>query len=183
REDLWRELRWSMLTCVVFGVMFGLHFAGAQPILFTHSGFAAVLEFFAWLGFVLLVHDTFFYWSHRLLHHPALFARVHSVHHRSHTPSPFSALAFHPAEAVLQGIWAIPLFFLPIPTAVWLAFALAAITINVVGHCGVEVVPRRIRERWSWLNFTTTHDLHHQRVRGNYGLYLSLWDRVMGTRV
>ncbi|PZR07162.1 MAG: sterol desaturase [Archangium gephyra] len=182
RADLWREFRWSMLTCVVFGVMFGVAFTGQAPKPLTHSGFAAVLEFFGWLAVVLIIHDTFFYWSHRLLHHPLLFARVHAVHHRSHTPSPFSALAFHPLEAMLQGVWALPLFLLPIPTVVWLAFAVAAITINVVGHCGVEVVPQRLRASLPWLNYTTNHDAHHAHVRGNYGLYFSLWDRVMGTR-
>lgn len=165
RADLWREFRWSMLTCVVFGVMFGVAFTGQAPKPLTHSGFAAVLEFFGWLAVVLIIHDTFFYWSHRLLHHPLLFA-----------------LAFHPLEAMLQGVWALPLFLLPIPTVVWLAFAVAAITINVVGHCGVEVVPERIRKSLSWFNYTTNHDAHHAHVRGNYGLYFSLWDRVMGTR-
>ncbi len=185
REDLARELRASFLTCVVFGVLFGVSLAGTQPRPLQHSGLGAVAEFVGWLAAVLVVHDTYFYWSHRLLHHPRVFAAVHHLHHRSHTPSPFSALAFHPVEAVLQGIWAVPLFLLPIPTVVWLAFAVAAIVINVIGHCGVELVPARWRESraLAWLNFTTNHDAHHQHVRGNYALYFSVWDRVMGTRV
>ena len=127
REDLAREVRASFLTCVVFGVLFGVSLAGTQPRPLQHSGLSAVAEFVGWLAAVLVVHDTYFYWSHRLLHHPRVFAAVHHLHHRSHTPSPFSALAFHPVEAVLQGIWAVPLFLLPIPTVVWLAFAVAAI--------------------------------------------------------
>ena len=37
----------------------------------------------------------------------------------------------------------------------------------------------------SWVkyisNTPTNHIMHHEKMRGNYGLYFSFWDRVMGT--
>ena len=31
------------------------------------------------------------------------------------------------------------------------------------------------------LNTTTNHAMHHEKMRGNYGLYFNVWDRLMGT--
>ena len=37
----------------------------------------------------------------------------------------------------------------------------------------------------SWLrrilNTPTNHIMHHEKLRGNYGLYFNIWDRLMGT--
>ena len=45
---------------------------------------------YCWLAFplMLLIHDTYFYWTHRIMHHPKLFNLFHLLHHRSTNPSP-----------------------------------------------------------------------------------------------
>ena len=40
------------------------------------------------LVLMVILHDAYFYWTHRLLHHPAFFERFHRVHHLSTTPTP-----------------------------------------------------------------------------------------------
>lgn len=182
-EDLKRELLASAVTAVLFGSLFGFVFGGQQPIRLSHSGAFAWLEFFAWLGVIILIHDTWFYWSHRFLHHRWVFPRVHALHHRSTNPSPFAALAFHPLEAVMQVIWAVPLSVVPIPSLVWLAFSFLAIFVNVLGHAGVEPYPLgwQTHPVFKWLNFATMHNRHHVRFDAHYGLYFSFWDRLMDT--
>jgi sterol desaturase/sphingolipid hydroxylase (fatty acid hydroxylase superfamily) len=172
-----------VVTAVLFGTLFGVVFGGRPPVLLTRTGWGATLEFCGWLGFVVLLHDTYFYWSHRLLHHRRIFPVVHALHHRSTNPSPFAALAFHPLEAVMQVIWAVPLAVVPIPSLVWLAFSFLAIFVNVLGHCGVEPYPLSWQQHpvLKWLNFATMHNRHHLEFEGNFGLYFSVWDRVMGT--
>lgn len=182
--DLRRELFASVQTALIFGALFGLVFAGQAPRPLTHVGWRGALEFFAWLAFVLVVHDTYFYWSHRLAHHPRLFRRVHALHHQSRNPSPFAALAFQPAEALLQVAWAVPLgLALPVPSSVWLAFSFVAMFINVLGHCNVELYPRgwATHPVLQWLNSSTAHNRHHLELHRNFGLYFTLWDRLMGT--
>ena len=73
-------------------------------------------------------------------------------------------------------------FFLPLHEVVLFVFLAIMIVRNAMGHAGVEFHPR------GWVDgpcdiFTTVthHDLHHQRARGNYGLYFTWWDRLMGT--
>ncbi len=184
RADLRRELLASVGTGVLFGCFFAVVFAGQRPLPLTREGLGAVAEFALWLALLLVVHDTYFYWSHRLAHHPAVFPRVHALHHASRNPSPFAALAFHPLEAVLQVAWAVPLgLWVPVPTSVWFAFSFVAIFINVLGHAGVELSPAgwRTHPVLRWLNSATLHDQHHVQVRGNYGLYFTAWDRLLGT--
>jgi Delta7-sterol 5-desaturase len=141
--------------------------------------------FVLFLTFVL--HDTYFYWAHRLMHHPKLYARFHRVHHESTDPTPFTAYSFHPLEAMMEGLAAaalIPLFVvLPWHASILFVWGLGQIVLNVIGHLGYEVYP-------SWwhrvplLNQKTTathHYMHHQMVGGNYGLYFRWWDRACGT--
>ena len=123
---------------------------------------------------LLLWHDFYFYWTHRLLHSRWLFRRVHGVHHRSRNPSPWAAYAFHPIEALVNS--------LVTPLAL-LAFTIHQIVRNAHGHLSIETMPRGFARHWLGGRFTTTtdHHLHHETAQGNYGLWFTWWDRWMGT--
>lgn len=51
-----------------------------------------------------VMHDVYFYATHRLLHTRPLYKWVHSWHHRAHNPSPWTAFSFHPVEALVQAL-------------------------------------------------------------------------------
>lgn len=142
------------------------------------------LWFAASLILMIVAHDAYFYWVHRLAHHRGLFRWVHRRHHLSNNPSPFTAYSFDLAEAVLMGSF-VPLWVLLVPTqwAVVDLFVLHQIVRNTLLHCGIEVMPARAdgRPRFDWLTTTTHHDLHHGRMGWNFGLYFTWWDRWMGT--
>jgi sterol desaturase/sphingolipid hydroxylase (fatty acid hydroxylase superfamily) len=57
------------------------------------------------------------------------------------------------------------------------------ITFNVLGHTGYEFHPRWLMDSWlgKVLNTPTNHVQHHEKLKGNYGLYFNVWDRLMGT--
>jgi sterol desaturase/sphingolipid hydroxylase (fatty acid hydroxylase superfamily) len=136
------------------------------------------------LVLMILAHDAYFYWVHRLAHHRRLFRRVHHRHHLSHNPTPFTAYSFDLAEAVLMGSF-VPLWVLLVPTQ-WVVvdlFVLHQIVRNTLLHCGIEVMPARAdgRPLFDWLTTTTHHDLHHGQMAWNFGLYFTWWDRWMGT--
>jgi hypothetical protein len=50
---------------------------------------------------VPVIHEFHFFCIHRLIHTPFLYKRVHSVHHNSVNPSPWSSLSMHPVEHLL----------------------------------------------------------------------------------
>jgi len=105
KADFWREIFHSMQTTAVFAIASGL-------ILLTpfraHTWVYLNLNSYPlwWIGVSLLlslvVHDTYFYWMHRLLHHKALFKHAHLLHHKSTNPSPWTAYAFHFFEAITE---------------------------------------------------------------------------------
>lgn len=140
--------------------------------------------FAASLLLIILVHDAYFYWVHRLIHHRRLFRKCHMRHHRSRNPTPFTAYSFDIAEAVLMAAF-VPLWMVLVPTP-WTVigiFMLHQIARNVIGHAGYEISPARRdgRPLIDWMTTATHHDLHHQKVTCNYGLYFTWWDRWMGT--
>jgi Delta7-sterol 5-desaturase len=187
RAHAHRELRYSASTAVIFSLV------GLLVVLGDREG---VLRFYAdpaahgWAYFaftivaLVVLHDAYFYWTHRAMHHPWLFRHVHRVHHLSTNPSPLAAYSFAPAEAVVHAAF-VPLVGLVMPLSQVAVFAFLAFMIirNVIAHLGVELLPRWfVRNRWTAQSTTTTHHaLHHRKPGGNYGLYFTFWDRWLGT--
>ncbi|WOR15682.1 sterol desaturase family protein [Hyphomonas sp. FCG-A18] len=181
------ELKNSFFAMAVFVGMDILVFEAANLGLF--KKYDDISEYglvWFWLSMPLLIifHDTYFYWTHRAMHHPKLYKLFHMTHHRSHNPTPFTAYSFAPLEAIVSYLY-VPLALMVIPTHGIALYTVLTIMIfkNAIGHCGYEVFPRH----WAklpvlgWLTTVTHHDMHHERGNGNFGLYFTLWDRWMGT--
>ncbi len=142
------------------------------------------LWFAAALVLIIVGHDAYFYWTHRLIHDPRLFRRFHRRHHKSHNPSPFTAYSFDLGEAAINGAF-VPLWLVLVPTP-WPVvglFMLHQIVRNTIGHSGYELFPATAdgRPLFDWLTTVTHHDLHHAEAGWNYGLYFTWWDRWMKT--
>lgn len=186
-RQLRREALWSLSTVSIFALLAlgtGIAFALGWTAVYVEFGAHGWTWWAASLVLLIVGHDTYFYWTHRAMHHPRLYRWFHRTHHRSVSPSPWAAYSFAPAEAVVEGAYLTVLVFLvPLhPTAI-LVFVLHQLGRNVLGHSGIELFPRGVsHSRWlGWLTMTTHHDLHHRRVNGNYGLYFTWWDRLMAT--
>jgi len=133
---------------------------------------------------VLIVHDAYFYWTHRWMHHPALFRFFHWEHHKSAAPTVFTAYSFAIPEAIVQGLFGVFYVALfPATFATLIFFQFIEILHNLMIHSGVDVLPRTlvVSKRWGWLAGAAHHDLHHRTSRGNFGLYTRFWDRVFKT--
>ncbi len=187
KKDLRREIRYSLSTAVVFALVGTCLKLGARFGVFRLYEGVATRD---WLYFafsvvaMIVVQDTYFYWTHRAMHQPRFFKRVHRVHHMSHDPSPWAAYAFAPAEAFVQAAY-VPLvtLVLPIHELALFAFLGFMITRNVFGHLGIELLPKKFATSplTQWSTTTTHHAMHHRRSDANYGLYFTFWDRLMGT--
>lgn len=133
---------------------------------------------------VIVAHDTWFYWMHRLIHHRRLFGRVHQLHHRSRNPTPFTSYAFDVPEAAGHAVFlTLFLALVPMHPAGIMIFAIHMMLRNAIGHSGYEVFPARAdgRPLLDWISTVTHHDLHHAAPGYNFGLYFTWWDRWMGT--
>lgn len=142
------------------------------------------LWWFASVGVMIILHDTYFYWTHRLMHHPKLYRHFHRTHHASMDPTPWAAYSFSPLEALVQaGIGPLVAFTIPAHPTAFATFMVWQISFNVLGHCGYEVYPQWfMRTPLGWfLNSPTHHAMHHEKFRGNFSLYFNIWDWLMQT--
>jgi Delta7-sterol 5-desaturase len=185
-KDVQREVSFSLLTTAVYATvaLFTVQLEQAGYTTF-YSGLDAFPLWYTALSLplILVLHDAYFYWVHRLMHIKRLFRLFHLTHHRSHTPTPWAAYAFAPGEAVLMACF-VPLYawLFPVHELVLFVFLITMILRNAMGHSGIEFHPQWwVDSPWDFLTTVTHHDLHHQRGRGNYGLYFTWWDRWMGT--
>ena len=182
-----REILASLRTVLVFAVN------GTLIVLGTKAGIIPIyteIQTFGWAYLVfstavlILAHDAWFYWLHRLLHHPPLFRRLHRLHHRSHNPTPFTSYSFDLGEAVAHAIY-LPLILLLLPAhpVAILIFVTHMMLRNAIGHSGYELFPanRNGQPLFDWMTTVTHHDLQHAHGGYNLGLYFTWWDRLMGT--
>jgi Delta7-sterol 5-desaturase len=186
-RDIRRELIASLRTATIFSLIgLGLYAAASRGWITLYPDFErrGLAYFVATLALMILAHDAYFYWTHRLMHHRRLFRWFHLTHHLSHAPTPWAAYAFAVPEALVQAAF-LPFFvaIVPMHELALLAFMTFQIVRNVMGHAGFEIHPGGfIRSPWlRWNNTTTHHDLHHETGRYNFGLYFRWWDRLMGT--
>ena len=184
--DVRREIASSLRTVLVFSVVYaGLYF-GARAGFFTiYLGIAPLGWGYMLLSMIGIVvaHDAYFYWTHRLLH-LRRFARSHRTHHQSITPTAYSCYAFDGVEATMHALFQ-PLWLLAVPMqlpALMIAIAFMLMR-NVFAHSGVELFAHgSSRSKWfGWLVTNTDHDLHHASFHYNFGFHFTWWDRLMGT--
>ena len=186
-KHIMREIGFSLLSMFIFSIfslmVFVLQQHGYTKIytdIHAHSTGYFIFSVFAFI----IAHDTYFYWSHRLMHHKKIYQHVHLIHHKSFNPTPWATFSFHPIEAVMQVlILPIMVFLIPLHPLAILIWSMYQLVLNVGGHTGYEVFrsgfTKRIHTFWS--NTATHHNMHHKHVTCNYSLYFNVWDRIMGT--
>ncbi len=181
-SQILREIGWSFCTVLVFsGFLWIAINLGIARL--TKPGAYGPFGIVVLVVGLIVCHDAYFYWTHRLLHSKPL-ATVHWVHHRSRTPTVWAAYSLHPVEAMLNAPYlVIAAAIIPLDPIALVTFVTIMISVSAIGHCGRELYPRRPdgSPRFAWLNTVTNHDLHHERSRGNFGFYFTFWDRLMRT--
>ncbi|MBD2067324.1 sterol desaturase family protein [Leptolyngbya sp. FACHB-671] len=133
---------------------------------------------------VLVLQDTYFYFTHRLFHHPNLFPWLHQGHHRSHHPTPWTSFAFDPLEAVVQSFFLIGIIFVIPLHFVTLIAVLTTMTVwAALNHLGIDRLPASFPHHWfgRWFIGPAHHSIHHLKYTTHYGLYFTFWDILLGT--
>jgi len=152
---------------------FGLHF---------ETPFPSIFEIIWQFAVFIIVNDTAFYWSHRMLHIPVLYKTIHKRHHQFAVSIGIAAEYAHPVEQIFSN--SIPTILGPVLVGphivtLWLWFFFR-IWETVDAHSGYEfpITP------FNWIPFfggPDRHDFHHSNNTGNFGAFFIFWDTVMGT--
>lgn len=134
----------------------------------------------------LLTAELVLYCMHRVYHsHPWLW-KVHAVHHSDQYLNVSTSLRFHPLEFLFTSVLlcAVIVILAVPPLAVLVYFILHALS-SAFTH-GNFYLPDRIARRLAWLIVTPNlhsvhHSVHRQQSNKNFGIVLTLWDRVFNT--
>lgn len=183
KPNVRKEIGLSLLTILTFSVMLGVLFQlpklGVTYIYFSISDYGW-LWFFGSIALMAVVHDSYYYWAHRLMHTRWLFKHVHRLHHQFTNPSPFAAYAFHPGEIVIEvAVIGIMVFIFPLHPIAIAAYITILTYLNVISHLGFELYSSKWLHRF--FITSTHHNMHHSHVNGNFMLYFNFWDWLMGT--
>lgn len=187
RGQLAREAFYSATSILVFALV-------SLVIVLTsgksHRFFYPNISDYGWgylilsLPIMMAVQDTYFYWTHRLMHHRALFRFFHRTHHLSTNPNPLTTYSINPLEALVDsGGSILILFFVPKHLVAYIVFTYVNTAYAVYGHLGHEILPASWGRHWfgRWINTSVAHNIHHARARYNFGWYFLFWDRWMNT--
>ena len=113
------------------------------------------------------IHEIHFFFIHRLIHTPWLYKWVHSVHHNSVNPSPWSSLSMHPIEHLLyfgEIVWHLVIPSNPI-VMLFNSHVVGYGAIN--GHIGFDKL--ELTDEKALDSHAYAHYLHHKYFEVNYG--------------
>ncbi|HEX9151079.1 MAG TPA: sterol desaturase family protein, partial [Flavobacterium sp.] len=98
-KQLRNEIFFSILTLLIYSAAVGIvlfwYKKGITKIYLDVNDYGV---FYLTISMVLMIvlHDTYFYWTHKLMHTSKWLYQFHKIHHQSHNPTPWAAFAFHP---------------------------------------------------------------------------------------
>jgi sterol desaturase/sphingolipid hydroxylase (fatty acid hydroxylase superfamily) len=128
---------------------------------------------------VPVIHEFHFFCVHRLIHIPVLYRWVHSVHHNSVNPSPWSSLSMHPVEHLLYFSTIFYHLILPSNPVIALYQLHFAGFGAVPGHIGFDKI--EVTDETALDSHAYIHYLHHKYFEVNYGAGLVPIDKWVGT--
>ena len=165
---------------VIIGLSIAQHFS------FFDMEYQSPLVMVAQFLVLVLIDDAWFYWIHRTMHTtPAIYSKIHKIHHRAFQPFPLEYIYVHPLEWMIGGIG------IPIGAglillmqgdlsihAFW-AFAFWRNFHEVDIHSGIK---SKFGHLIPFYGSVEHHDQHHMKnSKGNYASTFTFWDKLMGT--
>ena len=163
------------LSVLILPIMTGLFsFTGMWPTQW---------PLWAQLGVAIIIADIGITLAHYASHRSQLLWRLHAPHHSVTRMYGFNGLLKHPAHQAIELLaGTTPLILLGMPIEIAALLSLAVATQLLLQHSNVDMKIGTLRYIWA---VAPLHRFHHINKADegdvNFGLFLTLWDRLLGT--
>ncbi|KAJ5717934.1 hypothetical protein N7488_003580 [Penicillium malachiteum] len=146
--------------------------AGSKSAYRVEASFPSMGEFGRDFLISILLREAMFYYSHRLLHVPYLYRRIHKKHHKFTAPIALAAQFAHPIEQICANALPIslPPQLLRSHVLTFWSFLAWELFNTATVHSGYDFFHNKAK----------MHDLHHEKFNLNYGS-IGLFDWLHGT--
>ncbi len=132
----------------------------------------------------MVIEDFLFYWAHRIFHRPALYKKIHKIHHEFVTPTAIAALYAHPWEFILANslpVMAGPFLLcalgMPVHIGTLWLWLFVRVLETLDGHSGYDFrfwFPHKL----VYGAGARPHDAHHSKFNGNFASFFHHWDQL-----
>jgi sterol desaturase/sphingolipid hydroxylase (fatty acid hydroxylase superfamily) len=173
-----------LLRAVVISAYVGL----LKAIYDRHLTFLTIQALADWpaparLALAILLTDFLAWFHHWVRHRVPVLWRLHAVHHSQEHMNLFTDLRYHPAEyLVTVTLVALPMFVFANTLPVTFAYALVLQWYTKLYHANIRTDLGPLRHV---LVTPQSHRIHHSILAEhrdrNYGVLLTVWDRLFGT--
>jgi exosortase len=144
--------------------------------------------FVAQAALTFLLLDLWKYWEHRVFHGLPLLWRLHLVHHSDTAVDVTTTERHHPFEVVAGMLLLVAVVAaLGLPAAALAVYLMTATVVALWSHANLRLPARLDRILRSVVVTPSVHATHHSDLRAetdsNFGMVLTIWDRLFGTYV
>lgn len=185
---IWHDIKLSVLSTGIFAItaalMMSAYTSGLTRLYYLPQQYGLWYIPISYL-LVLFLQDTYFYFTHRLFHHPSLLRWMHQGHHRSRYPTPWTSFAFDPLEAVVHALFLfVIIFVIPLHFITLIAIAITMTIWAIINHLEIDRLSPAFPHHWleMYVIGPAHHSCHHRQYTVNYGLYFTFWDRLLNTQ-
>ncbi|GAA95707.1 uncharacterized protein L969DRAFT_615736 [Mixia osmundae IAM 14324] len=189
-EQQWKCTKYVLWThfTIELPQIWGFHPLAEYFGMATHEVPLPKITTIAWQVLMFfLFEDMWHYWTHRAMHTPYLYKKVHKLHHHFSAPFGLAAEYAHPIEILVLGTGTIggPLLWCLISGGnlhifTMYIFVLLRLSQAIDAHSGYDMP-------WSlhhWIPFwagADHHDWHHEKFTSCYSSSFRHWDHWFGT--
>lgn len=151
---------------------------------FRVEDFPSFSVFLVHFCFMIFCEDFCFYWSHRLMHLPFFYKRIHKKHHEYFNVIHIACTYAHPIEFIIGNVFPLLCGYIVLGNHAHLITLLSWSIFRLMEthecHSGYQFP-------WSPFNVfpfsieSSYHNFHHLKNVGNYATFFTMWDSIFKT--
>eukprot|EP01083_Nonionella_stella_P088882 247946_1 len=173
RHRLWVLIKSSIWNTPVLPATVWLMYCFCDPTIVMSADLPTISTIVWNLVFFLIIEEIGFYYSHRMLHTPFFYGRIHKQHHEWTAPIALTAFYCHPVEHFLANCFPIALgpMLMNAHIVEWWMWISIGVLNSLSCHSGYH---------FPLMSSPEAHDFHHLRFNEMFGI-LGVLDWLHGT--